>query len=1279
MTPDETSLVPVDERLLAEVLACDALLHTGSTAEYPEITAFPSAVGEHDRARRRLLLLLRMVDAAEAPTGSRADAGAEEDRGALDADRPLLGRFEVVEDLGSGGFGFVIRARDRLLGREVALKMPLPERVLAPGDVDRFLREARAAARLDHPHIVRVFDAGELGPLGYFIASEFCPGPNLRRWLKSRNQPVPAGLAARWMAAIADAVQHAHDRGILHRDIKPDNVILTGASATESVIPRLTDFGLAKFDEEGGNETRSEARLGTPHYMAPEQAAGRRGEVGPATDVYALGATLYEILTGRPPLRGETDAETLRLILESEPVAPRSLRPGLPRDLETICLKCLHKEPARRYGTAAGLHDDLRRFLEGRPIRARRTSAAERALQWCRRNTAVAGLMVAVFVLLAAVAGVASVGYVREAAARALAEAAEGKAEGEADRAHAAEHEIRRQWYAASVNLMQPAWDAGHIGRLRELLTATQGYHDRGFEWYYWRRLCHLERSDLIGHRASVRSVAWSPDGARLATASWDGTARVWDAGGREMLSLHGHQGQVNSVAWSPDGTRLATAGWDGTARIWDAARGRALRRLDGHTGRVWSVTWSPAGTWLATGGEDATARIWDAFGGCERLVLKGHAGDVVCTAWSPDGTLLATGSADGSARIWDLSNGREPLILDGPAGWVNSVAWSPDGTRLATGGRDGRVKVWEAASGREVLVLEGHAGWIHCVTWSPDGKLLATGNSDGTARVWDAAIGRELLILKGHPCQVNCLSWSPDGTLLAVGSADGTSKLWYAAVGREPLAFKGHRSKVNSVAWSPDGTRLATASWDGTAKVWDTAGGREPLTLTGPASEVWSVAWSPDGTRLATGNSDGMARIWDAADGRALRALKGHTSRIISVAWSPDGTRLATASWDGTARVWDATVGRELLAMTGHTSEVWSVAWSPDGTRLATGTRNGTVWVWHAAIGRELLVFKAHARRVISVAWSPDGTRLATGGEDGTARVWDAADGREVLALTGHMGEIRSLSWSPDGMRLASGSADGTAKVWDTAGGRELLTVTGHTGFTRSVAWSPDGRRLATAGDDGAARAWDAAGDEGEVQRWDRQARAERDVPARDAFRGPQAQGFLGDWLLLLPLPLASGEGGARALDRQQVPDEASLRPTPGERVPSVGGGLVWREYRSPGAVLDFNAVLGRATELGVVYAVCYIESDRAREDLCLQIGSDDQAKVYLNGRQIYQCPVPRPLETLDTIGPVLLKPGTNVLVLKVVNETANWEGCARLVDDAGRPPEGIRAKLTP
>jgi eukaryotic-like serine/threonine-protein kinase len=1278
MTPDEPSGEPVDQLLLAQILACDSLLN-GDSTQAVRSPSNPSSADADERARGRLELLLRMVDASEMPSDAPGGGNAAGSQPGSGEPRPFLGRFEILEDLGAGGFGFVVRARDRVLGREVALKMPLPERILGPGDVDRFLREARAAARLDHPHIVRVFDAGELGPLGYFIASEFCHGPNLRRWLKAQNKPVPSRLAAQWVAALADAVQHAHDRGILHRDIKPDNVILAPGPVMEPFVPRLTDFGLAKVVEEAGEDTRSDARIGTPHYMAPEQAAGRRKEVGPATDVYALGATLYEVLTGRPPLRGDTLTESLRLIVESEPVAPRSLRPGLPRDLETICLKCLRKETSRRYGSAADLRDDLRRFLEGRPIQARRTSAVERAWWWCRRNKAIAGLLAAVFILLVAVAGVASVGYLREAAARAKAVALESKAEDEADRAHAAEQEMRRQWYAAEVNLMQPAWDAGQVGRLRELLGTTEAYPDRGFEWYYWQRLGHPERYTLVGHRADVRSISWSPDGRRLATASWDGTAKVWDAAdGREILTLAGNTGQVNAVCWSPDGRRLATASWDGTAKVWDAANGRLQITLEGHTGRVWSVSWSPDGTRLATASEDGTARTWDTTDGRHRLILKGHAGYVVSVSWSPNGTRLATASWDETARVWDAADGRERSTLKGHAGHLNSVAWSPDGRRLATASWDGAVKVWDAADGRVQFTVNGHAGWINAVSWSPEGTFLAMGSADGTARVWDAAGGREVLALTGPPCQTDAVSWSPDGTLLAMGSADGTARVWQATRGRSVLALAGHTNKINAVTWSPDGTRLSTASWDRTARVWDAVGGRNLVAFEGHQGRVWAVSWSPDGARLVTASEDRTARVWDAIVGRSLNALEGHTNRVMSVAWSPEGTRIATGSADGTARVWQADGGKELLSLTGHASEVWAVSWSLDSTRLATGTRDGTAKVWDVATGRELLALAGHASRIISVAWSPDGTQLAIGSVDGTARVWDAKIGRELLTLKGHTGELRSVSWSPDGRRLATGSADGTAKVWDPAGGRELLTLKGHTGFVRSVSWSPDGRRLATAGDDGTVKVWDAASAEA-VQQWAHRDRDAEDLFTRHAVRGPQARGFIRTWLVLLPVPVAAGEIGAQAMDRQRLPDEANLQPRMGERVAFGGRDLVWQEHHAPDSVLDFNAVLGRTGERSMAYAVCYLESDRARDDLWLQLGSDDQARACLNGREIYQCPVPRPLDTLDTVGPVRLNQGTNVLLLQVMNEAANWECSARLVDGAGRPAEGIRVNLSP
>jgi len=421
-------------------------------------------------------------------------------------------------------------------------------------------------------------------------------------------------------------------------------------------------------------------------------------------------------------------------------------------------------------------------------------------------------------------------------------------------------------------------------------------------------------------------------------------------------------------------------------------------------------------------------------------------------------------------------------------------------------------------------------------------------------------------------------------------------------------------------------------------AKVWDVTTRREMLTIQGRR-----LCWSPDGARLATVCADGAAKIWDTRDGRQLHILDGHRSVVTAVSWSPDGKRLATAGADGTIILWDTTHGRKLASFPGHTSAISVVAWSPDGQQLASSC---------AGYGWEGL------------------------SDVGEVKIWNAADGREMLTLKGHTGKVTSVSWSPDGKRLAIGSYNGTVKLWDASSGRELL---GYTAMITSVSWSPDGKRLALGSWDGTVRLQEATNREA-VQEWARQDRALEDGLTRKALRDPHAQGFIRTWLLLLPLPMDEGETGVHAMDRQQLPDEAQLRPRMGERVAIKGRELVWRKHWSPEAILDFNAVLGRTTDRGVAYAVCYVYSDRARDDLWLQVGSDDQAKIYLNGQEVYRSRPTRPLNGLDPPrGPLSLKQGTNVLLFKVVNEGADWEGCVRLVDDASRPAHGIRFKLTP
>jgi WD40 repeat protein len=1186
-----------------------------------------------------------------------------------------LDSYHIRRVLGQGRFGIVYEASDEL-NRLVALKVLKPELAASDRERLRFAHEARKAAAVKHDHIVTIHHVGHTPafPLPYLVM-EYVDGEPLSHRLERQGE-LQAKEAARIVQQVALALAAAHERGLVHRDIKPSNILLEAGSGRA----KLTDFGLARAPDAGGGSTSQSGRMvGSPAYMSPEQIVTPR-HIDGRSDIYSLGVVLYELLTGERPFRGAAHL-LVQQVVHEEPRPPRKLNDHIPRDLETICQKAMAKFPARRYATACELADDVRRFLNGQPIQARPVGQLERLWRWSKRNLVVASLTAAVFVLLAAVAGVASLGYLREAEQRTAAEAAESSAKSEAKRAQMAEQEMRRQWYAASINAMHQAWDSGQVLRLRALLAETEAYPDRSFEWYYWARLCHLELHTFIGHRALVSAVSWSPDGKLLATGSDDGTAKVWElAVGRELLTLQGHTSAVRCVSWSPDGKRLATGSADGTAKVWQAASGRELLTFRGHRHEVWSVSWSPDGKRLVSGSRDGRAKVWDAAGGRELFTLKGHTFfEVAPVSWSPDGKRLAMGSGDGTATVWEAAGGRELLTLKGHLSEVASVSWSPDGKRLATGSRDGTAKVWEISAGRGLLTLKGHLSEVYSVSWAPDGKRLITGSKDGTAKVWDAARGQELFTLKGHTSRVRSVSWSPDGKLLATGSVDGTAKVWDAGGESEPFTFKGHMSEVRSVSWSPDGKRLATGSDDGTAKVWETAAGRELLTLQGHTSALRSVSWSPDGKRLATGSVDGTAKLWEITTGRQLLTLQGRTSiEVWSVSWSPDGKRLATGSDDGTVKVWEAAGDSEPLTLHCHSGRIPSVSWSPDGKRLATGSVDGTAKLWEITTGRELLTLQGHTNAVRCVSWSPDGKRLATGSVDGTAKVWEIAAGRELLTLQSYTSEVSSVSWSPNGKRLATGSEDGTAKVWEIAAGRELLTLQGHTSALRSVSWSPDGKRLATGSVDGTAKVWEAAGAEA-VREWARQDQARDEFLALNAFRGPHAQGFIRAWLLLLPLSFASSESGGQALDRQQVPGEVSLRPKSGQSVPVGSRELVWREYHSPDAIVDFNAVLGQVTDRSVAYAVCYVESERARKDLWLQVSCDDQSKVYLNGREVYHCRLPRWIDRLDTIGPVVLEQGTNVLLFKVVNEYVDWQGCVRLVDAAGRPAQDIRIKLTP
>jgi WD40 repeat protein len=1003
---------------------------------------------------------------------------------ALPLDR--VGHYELIAEIARGGMGVVFKARHVHLNRVVALKMVQGGTLARPDELQRFHTEAEAAAQLQHPGIVALYEVETHEGQPYF-SMEFVKGTSLA--VLATQGPLPSHRGARYLEQTARAVHYAHTRGILHRDLKPANVLVD-----EQDQPKVTDFGLAKLLQTDSGQTRTGVVIGTPSYMAPEQAAARK-DLGPPCDVYSLGAILYELLTGRPPFRGETALATLSLVAEQDPVAPRLLNPKVDQELETICLKCLEKDPGRRYATAETLADDLARYQAGEPIAARRVGRLGRAIKWCRRKPAAAALLaVSALAVLALLVGGFAFGII-QSDLRAEAERQRQEAQRQHQkavrarrRAESSAEGMRRLLYLAQFHLAHHAWRGADLDRAEELLARwypQPGQADlRGWEWYYLAGLCR-GKFTLRGHQGRIMALAYRPDGQRLATAGQDRCIRIWDtANGRVQLTIkEAHGKPITSLDYSPSNHLLASGSDDGTIKIWNANTGKVLHTLAKHQDHVSSVSFSQDSKRLASAGGDRTIMLWSVDSGSLLRTIKDHKAAVRRVLFSPDGKVLASAAEDGTVKLFKASNASLLFALADQQGEVVSLAFSPDSKILASGGgwsgAHGQVRLWDVAHGREIRPQYRHEDKVLALAFSRAGKL-AVGGRGGTVRVWDTVTGSEAFSFKGDTRNVYALAFGPDGRHLAAAGQMGAVRLWNAVGSPGETRLESKNARWLSIAFSKDGQLLAagggSAERFGEVQVWQAEAPHRSFVLKDHHGRVRSLAFSPTRPHLASGSADGTVRVYDLKTHRQIHVCR-QKSEVEAVAYSPDGKTLASGGFDEAIYLWDALTGASKGVLRGHRNYVLTLAFSPDGRWLASGGYDRTVKIWDLAAQREAFTLTGHQLAVMALAFNPGRNELVSGSTDKTLRVWDLNERKTLAKLEGSAGRVSTVAFSNDGLRIFCAGDDKTIHLWDVVTHQEILTLEGPAGPIQSICLSRNTRQMACVDNTPIVHLWEVEG----------------------------------------------------------------------------------------------------------------------------------------------------------------------------------------------------------
>lgn len=1010
----------------------------------------------------------------------------------------FFGDYEILGEIARGGMGVVYRARQLGLNRIVALKMVQSHHLLSDEARLRFRVEIEAVAQLHHPHIVSLYESGEHDG-AHFFTMRLVEGGDLGGVIQ--RQP-PLRLLICSLVTICRAVHYAHQRGILHRDLKPSNILID-----ERGEPHVADFGLAKSLDQETGFTFTSSVLGSPNYMAPEQASGKGRQLTTAVDVYGLGAILYHVLAGRPPFVAATPVEILRQVMDCDALPPRAFRSATDPDLETIALKCLRKEPRERYGTADEVAQDLERWLSGMPILARPLSPLAAIRRWGRRRPVAAALSSALTLALMVIVLGASFGMVRIKSANERTEALMTRmqiqkaedlftrgetSKGLAMLAHVLRKEpthnsaaqralstLQHRTYALPIFLpmsrFSPMAASAALAGCEELLTLGEEGQARR-----WNLTAGGAVESLFDLHRPIRTAGLSQEGSHLLIGFRDGTAQMHS--GPALKTVHPLSvlpDGIVTTAFNSSGamaaavsTRLSPS-FEARVDIWSTETGQPLIEPLPHSLLVTDLEFTPDGKHLVSVCADGRIRFWPLSGptGSPSRVLTQSACLTLC--FDPSGRWMAVGEYEGGIKVWDMQNPSQPKWAFQHARRITDLCFSPDASLLLSASIDDTAQVWNLASGTPHSAPLRHGNSVNSARFSPDARLVVTASSDNTARLWDTRTGMPVTEELPHENALMGARFTSDGRRVLTTSFSGAFGIWELREPFSPTKRFNHGSFVSQVQFSPDGTKMATGSTDGDIRITDVGAGAHVLRLRHEGS-VRPMAFSPDGRILAVGGASGSAQLYDTSSGAPISGPLRHKYTVDALEFDRTGKRLLVTA-EVQAQVWDVVNSSPVGASMAHRDVITCARFSPDARWIVSASKDRIVRLWSAETGQPVGLPLREGDQANSVQFSPDGKYVLIGGRAHEALVVSVNEHQEVGARMRHHGGVSRAAFSPDGKRIVTASEDRTAKVWALGEPNPLVHSLPHPARVSFAEFSSDGRVILTLSSEGAARLWDA------------------------------------------------------------------------------------------------------------------------------------------------------------------------------------------------------------